>query len=228
MTTRRLTALVLVATTAYALVRYHVFKDVPWEHLPLYVLNKVLAVAGLVCVGAAPWYRDVEDRKRLGNVGIGLVAGHLLISFAILDPAYFAKFYTTDADGLAKMTWQAETSMLAGVVGAILLGWLFVASLGRPSSTQHGCPSLVPGLGRWILVATAVHVLVMGYRGWWPISQWAEAGYLPPITLLSFLIAAGFVVVRLAAKHRPGRAPAVETLPVHTPETAGTGRSRPR
>lgn len=203
---RRFVLLVLFASLAYAVVRYHVFKGVPWERFPLYVLNKVASVAGLVFVGAAPWRRSIEERKSLGNLGAALVAGHLVASVLILNPAYFAKFYVKGADGpTTTLTWQAETSMLAGVVGIVLLGMLCIASIVTSSTSQRDRFSLVPGLGRWILAATAAHVFFMGYAGWWPLSHWAAAGYLPPITLLSFAIATGFIAVRWwrAASPRP-------------------------
>src|ERR1041385_4217428 len=38
---------------AYAVVRYHLFKGVPWEHLPLYTVNKALAMASTALAALA-------------------------------------------------------------------------------------------------------------------------------------------------------------------------------
>ena len=59
-----------LAVLAYAVLRYHIIKNVPWEHLPLYTTNKVFAVVGLAgLVGsrlAAGRERHAERRAAVG------------------------------------------------------------------------------------------------------------------------------------------------------------------
>ena len=39
------------ACLAYAVLRYNVFKGVEWMHLPLYIINKSVALAGILFPG---------------------------------------------------------------------------------------------------------------------------------------------------------------------------------
>jgi len=61
-----------------------------------------------------------------------------------------------------KLTWQAELSMAAGVLGLSFLLWLLIATLEAESQQQT---SLVPGIARWALLATARHLVFMGGAG---------------------------------------------------------------
>lgn len=99
--------------------------------------------------------------------------------------------------------------MLTGVVALVMMLWLYrVTPLAnarkddKPSPPNDVQPAavkrrrgLVPGLGRLVLLFTALHVFFMGYTTWLDVSSWP--GYLPPITLLSFVIGIGFVVSRM-------------------------------
>lgn len=107
--------------------------------------------------------------------------------------------------------------MLTGVVALVMILWLYrVTPLGLyrvtplAEATEHEKPSppidvqsavgkrrrgLVPGLGRLVLLFTALHVFFMGYTKWMDETSWP--GYLPPITLLSFVSGVGFVVSRM-------------------------------
>jgi len=44
--------LVLLFTLSYSIVRYNIFKDVPWTDLPLYVVNKAISFAANIYVAA--------------------------------------------------------------------------------------------------------------------------------------------------------------------------------
>jgi hypothetical protein len=37
-----------ILSIAYAILRYHIFGEVPWKDLPLYVLNKGISLSSLV------------------------------------------------------------------------------------------------------------------------------------------------------------------------------------
>ena len=91
------------------------------------------------------------------------------------------------------MTGNAALSMLAGALGAGALLWLFHSTKVRPVDGQRSRTSLVPGLGRALLLFTAVHVALIGVSGWFELQTWS--GSLPPMTLLSFVIAAALMVM---------------------------------
>ena len=71
---------------------------------------------------------------------------------------YFQKFYLETG----KLTWQAELSMAAGVLGLSFLLWLLIAKLEAESQQQT---SFVQSIARWTLLATALHLVFMGGSG---------------------------------------------------------------
>ncbi len=181
-----------VFTFVYAVVRYHVFGDVSWAQAPVYVLNKSVSWLGLLLFGMSMLSREKFMRRYYGTRAVVALGGHVVLSLMILNPSYFAKFFGDS--GL--MTFSAELSMLAGVIGMVFLAGLFyVNGLEKKSSTE----SLRIGWGRAVLWCGAVHVAAMGYAGWLAPRTWY--GYLPPISLLSFLAAVYFLYRR---QHRSG------------------------
>lgn len=184
----RLAAGVFAVSLAYAIVRYHVFADVPWEALPVFVTNKAISVASLVMLGMSRIVVDKTRRKRIGLIGAALAGLHVLLSFVVLQPAYLAKLYGPTGT----LTGNAELSMLVGAGATILLGWLLYATVLQPVEQQTAM-SLVRGLGRAVLILVAAHVAFIGWTGWLDLSHWP--GRLPPITLLSAAIAAGFCLM---------------------------------
>jgi hypothetical protein len=183
---------VLLASTAYAVARYIVFGDVSPEQLPLFVANKAVSLAGLALIGLSSLAREHERRKELGLTGLALTGVHVVASLGMLTPAYYAKLFGS----AGRMTWQGELSMLAGAAACIPLMQLYRATpYGRlPQNQTVPGRSLIPWLGRSALLLTAAHVLVMGYTGWTDWQSWP--GRLPPITLLSFLIAVAAVLAK--------------------------------
>ncbi len=197
-----------VVSLAYAIVRYNVFKGVPWEQLPAYVVNKAAAVSAVTLLagsylagrGIPLEARDPERRlvaKFLGLCGFWAAGLHAILSLALLSPAYYPKFFAGD-----KMTFAGELAMLAGALG--LLGMALPAA--------SSLPNMEEALGRrwWrraqrggylALAMAAAHTAAMGLPGWFRPGEWP--GGLPPITLIGFLIAA----LPLAARLRRGSGP---------------------
>ena len=189
---QRLLLTVGLGTLAYAVLRYHIIKNVPWEHLPLYTTNKVFAVVGLAGLVGSRLAAGRERRQRYGFAGLWCTTVHVLMSLILMGQKYFQKFYLETG----KLTWQAELSMAAGVLGVGFLLWLLIATL-KTETQQH--TSLVPGIARWALLATALHLVFMGGAGWLNQEDWAEAKGLPAITLLAF----GLSILGLALKPNP-------------------------
>lgn len=189
-----------VAGMAYAVVRYIVFKGVAWEQLPIFVTNKAVGVTSVALFGVSRLVTENRRRKHLGLVSAMFAALHIMLSMVVLRPSYLDSAFL--ATGL--MHWRAEVSMLTGSCAATLLLWLAYATLMRPIETQTPRASLVPGLGRFVLGLVALHVLFLGYGGWFDLASWP--GGLPPITLISFAIALGLCVTPKAKRAKPGAA----------------------
>ncbi len=186
-----------LAVLAYAVLRYHLVKSVPWEHFPLYTTNKVLAVVGLAGLVGSRLAAGRERRQRYGFAGLWCTTVHVLMSLLLMTPNYFGKFYSKSG----QFTWQTELSMAAGVLGVGFLLWLLIATLKTETQKQT---SLVPCLARWTLLATALHLVFMGGAGWLNRDDWTAAKGLPAITLLAFgLTLAGMALKPAAAESDP-------------------------
>lgn len=183
-------AAIIFSSIGYAVVRYHLFGDVPFRLFPLYVANKGTAMASLILLGLSLIARTRENRKKYGKAGFFLMIMHGVMSMAILSPAYFKKYFRDDGTYFANI----EAGLAFGIAGAIIATYLFVA---LPNG--NGSPSLRLGVGRLILVVTGVHAALLGYPTWQAYSSWP--GYLPPITLL----ATGTAITMLAIRAIGGR-----------------------
>jgi len=181
---------VLAASLAYAVLRYNVFGDVSVEQIPVFVANKAISVASLAMLGISGVVADKARRKHAGLLGLALALAHLMLSLLVLDPAYLPKHYLETG----RMRWNGEASMLAGIVATVLVLWLGHVTTTRPATAQVPGTSLVPGVGRIVLLLVAVHTLLLGYGAWLDVGGWP--GAMPPITLLSFAGAIGFVLLR--------------------------------
>ena len=188
---QRLLLTVGLAVLAYAVLRYHLVKSLPWEHFPLYTTNKVFAVVGLAGLVGSRLATGRERRQRYGLAGLWCTTVHLIMSLLLMTPNYFGKFYSKSG----QFTWQTELSMAAGVLGVGFLLWLLIATLKTETQKQT---SLVPCLARWTLLATALHLVFMGGAGWLNRDDWTAAKGLPAITLLAF----GLALAGMALKPR--------------------------
>lgn len=180
MSIRYRAGLILGLTLAYAILRYIIFHDVAWSNLPLYVLNKALSWTAIILFAMSLIASDKTQRRDYGVLAAGAILAHVIMSLMILNPHYFPKFFGETG----RLSAMAEISMVAGVAGALLLAGLFSANLSGKGNTPG---SLRAGWGRTILCCSALHVAAMGYAGWLAPGGWY--GYLPPISLLSFLVA---------------------------------------
>ena len=126
-----------LAVLAYAVLRYHLVKSVPWEHFPLYTTHKAFAVVGLAGLVGSRLAAGRERRQRYGFAGLWCTTVHVLMSLLLMTPNYFGKFYSKSG----QFTWQTELSMAAGVLGVGFLLWLLIATLknGNPKTNQS-CP----------------------------------------------------------------------------------------
>lgn len=183
--------LILILTFAYSVVRYHVFGDVPWAQMPLYVMNKAVSWSGLTLLALAYLRRDKPAARDLGVLGLFLTGAHIAMSFSIMSPAYYAKLY----EG-GRLTAWGEGAILAGVGAAVVLALPALGTLPGVREALGDARWLRwQRAGYWALALTASHCALLGGKGWFAPQSWP--GGLPPITLLSFLMAVAPLAWRL-------------------------------
>lgn len=172
----------------YAITRYCVLGDVPITDIPLFITNKALAMTGLLLFGFAGLTSDKNDRRTKGILATAVVFIHVLATLVLYSHDYFKKLGDSSEQ---HMYWYAQISMLASIIASLCLVILLRAS-DRQSQSQTE-KSLVPGLGRIVLICILLHLAFMGWKGWLDVSSWP--GSLPPITLLGTVACIIFLLI---------------------------------
>ncbi len=204
--------LALLAAFAYAVVRYHVIKGVPWENFPLFISNKAIALAAVVFIAlsydfgplARFWprvfVRELSTRKYFGLAGFGLAAAHAIISLILFSPAYYPKFFSA----AGKLSLAGELSMMFGVLAFFVflaVALTSIPSVGAAFDEKRWKAIQRAGYAAFALVM--LHVLVMGVEGWLKPSGWP--GGMLPISLVAFIIILLTLLARVAVSLLPRR-----------------------
>lgn len=203
-TTAKWLAVVFGGSLAYAIVRYHLAGDVSWSHFPLYIMNKATSLAAVIFVASSyligkviRWYEDDKALKLVvikfcGLSGFFLAGMHTLFSLALLNPAYFQKYFDTDG----RLNLEGEIAILAGVVA--------ITFLSSPAITT--LPMMPKAIGGWrwrrgqrvgylSLAFVVVHLVALGWKGWLVPGKWQW--WIPPISLVAVMAALVPLVVKI-------------------------------
>jgi DMSO/TMAO reductase YedYZ heme-binding membrane subunit len=202
-TTAKWFAVVFGGSVLYAIIRYHLVGDVAWRHFPAFILNKATSLAAVVFVAASyligktiRWYED-DKRLRLvvikfcGLMGFSLAAIHAVLSLSIWTPAYFAKYF----DEAGQLNLQGELGMAAGIVALFFLTSPAITTLPMMPKALGGQRwKRAQRMGYVSLLLVAVHLLVLGLKGWLEPQAWPA--WLPSISLIAFVAAVIPLIVK--------------------------------
>jgi hypothetical protein len=172
-------ALLFIASVGYSVIRYAAFAPENVANLPVFVVNKGISMGAALCFTGAFFQQWRQARGRLVAVeprtwfrtGVMMAVAHILMSLAILRPAYFREFF----DG-ERLSFGGEAVFL---FGALTAGGIYL--LHRSGWTERI---------RWYLSLSTMcllfgHVLSMGLlRG---LNINISHAYLPPMWLLSLI-----------------------------------------
>jgi DMSO/TMAO reductase YedYZ heme-binding membrane subunit len=189
----------------YAVIRYHIAGGVPWAHFPLFILNKTIALAAVIFVGASyligkviRWH-DHDKQLRLvvikfcGLMGFFLASIHAFMSVFLLTPSYFAKYFALDG----RLNLQGELGMAVGIIALFFLLSPAITTLPMMAKELGGKRwKRSQRLGYGALLLVVVHLIVLGMKGWLTPEKW-PAGLIP-ISLVAFI----FAVIPLVVKRK--------------------------
>ena len=194
-------AVFFLAAEAYAVLRYHLFGSTPWSDLLFYTTNKALAISSAVALSAVLALRPLAvlgwqvpsalmaARPDLGRLALVAACIHAFLSYGLLGPEYYPKFYASGLSLNAIGRW----SLLFGWI-SMALYWLYHLHRQRSGNSRTQISLLSQLTGFVLLSMIALHTVVMGFRAWLSPESWP--GALPPISLLSavFLVAGAVAV----------------------------------
>jgi hypothetical protein len=194
---------------AYAVLRYHLLGTTPWSELLFYTTNKALAIGSAAALSAVLALRPLAElgwpihpslmaaRPGLGRLALIAAFLHAIISYSLLGPDHYPKFFSSGQSLNAMGRWSL-------VFGWISLAFYWLFHLHRQRN-GNGTAQVSPSV-RWagfaLLWMVALHAAIMGFGVWLTPASWP--GRLPPITLLSvvFLAAGGIAVGAAACRAR--------------------------
>lgn len=179
----------------YAIVRYNVFKGVPYSEIPMYILNKAVSWTALSLISLSYLLSTLNklnvkisvetlaERKFFGVGGFFLAAIHVLISIIYLNPTFYSKFYSENG----VLNTLTQLSLLFGIVTFVLLSIPLFNTLAPQHEKYSKKWRQFQNIGYLALFTVLLHLGFMGFAGWFDASHWP--GKMPPITLLSAIIA---------------------------------------
>jgi hypothetical protein len=200
-------AATIVASVAYAVIRYHLVGTVPWSSFPLFILNKGICLGGMLLlglnfglgplrnIGANVPDRWLDARQALGMTGFLLILFHVLMSFLLFTPDIFGKFFNSDGS----LTLFGSLSMLGGVSSFVVL-WAYNLSFQTHMREDARFIRFITSrkFMLWSMLLAGGHLFFMGYEGWMNPAGWP--GGLPPISLVAFSAFAIVYVINLIGR----------------------------
>ena len=174
-------AAVFLFSIAYAITRYYVFGPVSGENIPLFLMNKAVSMGSVLALLLAAYNHFKEDAAKSrfwGKITLHSAAIHILMSFPLITPEYYAVFYGF-ADTVSRMDRVGELVMLFGVLAAYFY-WLTAQSPGGSPEMRR--------FKIWSCIFVAAHIFELGAGGWLNVAGWH--GGMPPITLITTTAAA--------------------------------------
>lgn len=127
----------------------------------------------------------------LGLFGVSLIVFHFLISIIIFGKEYFPNLYMGN-----KLNMSGEVSLLFSNFALVLLAFAGIISFIKIfTKVEIKIKSTYLQLIKIALVFTCFHLIFMGWKSWFNISEWN--GGLPPMTLVAFFAIISILLYRL-------------------------------
>jgi len=160
---------IYLLTTVYAVSRYHIFGPVWWKDIFLFTFNKIIIFSAVIFLFLSVFSKlQTKDRELLTQI-IGLsILMHAVFSLLILKPYYLKSFF-----------YPQQGFSLWGNISLVFAGLAFAFYFFRKQFPVKNAQKLI-----WIFIL--LHVAAMGWHGWIQPDTWY--GYMPPITLLAFVL----------------------------------------
>lgn len=177
----------LFLSLSYAVIRYQIVGPIGWDQLPLFIANKAIAVCSVIFLVLKLRALRIEDdtaSKFWGRLFGQAVSVHVILSLVVLDPSYFGKFF-----GESGLNFTGSATVLCGAIATVIL-W-----------SRKGKISAGNNWTLFALLLVVAHLVFVGCTGWFNPQTWH--GYLPPISLISALLAVWTCFLYKSLAERP-------------------------
>jgi hypothetical protein len=199
-----------ILSMVYAVIRYHIAGPVPWKDLPFFILNKGNALSAFILLtitfslgplkklGMTVPGLWLKSRKLMGIMGFLQVFIHVIMSFILLSPAIYGKFFAPDGT----LTLFTGLNLLGGITAFIFL-WIYNISFNMELNKDKDLISFITSrnVTLFAFFMAGAHLFFMGIEGWLKPEGWH--GGLPPISLVGFVFfLIGFIINLLGRADR--------------------------
>lgn len=172
----------------YAIIRYHIGKNLTGLMAFFFVLNKAFAwtAGNLLILSILPKHfleKYKLKRRAIGTFAYVIALIHINSSILLLSEKFYPKFYShsyLNSDGWFYIT-----------LGALSILSFTIPLIASKLNMQDG--HFMYRFGRYGILLNLSHVTAIGFKGWLSYQDWPY--YMPPITLLfvfSGLLILGF------------------------------------
>jgi hypothetical protein len=125
---KKITVFVFLISLLYAVVRYHIGKEIPWSEFP-FVLNKSLAFMATFLIGITilpeSWFKRFNATKKpFGTTGYLIAIIHILLVISLVSPERYPLFYDNN-EFTARALWVFAT----GILSVFIFTFAFIASV---------------------------------------------------------------------------------------------------
>ena len=158
----------------YAVVRYHLGKNVPWSDW-YFILNKGFAWMGFTLVALTLLKEKTLNkislsRRSLGLIGYFFLIAHVVSNLLLFNERHFPKLYHNGV--ISSSGWIA---IILGIMAFVVFTLPLVATLKNfPSTSKYF------RLGKIGVLTSIFHPTIIGFAGWLKPGTWPYS--LPPIT----------------------------------------------
>lgn len=175
---------------SYAIIRYNIFGNVPWQDFPLFITNKAfsLSIILMLLFTVNQKEQDEPTTENIWKTIFIFTSIHVLISFRLLGFEHYQKLYTENVLNL--VGYFTLFFGITGFVGLLILNSdnLLPTTNGKLVITNIAKKNI----GKLLPFLISGHLISMGFKGWFTPNKWP--GYLLPITLIAFVMVVIYII----------------------------------
>lgn len=172
--------IIFISTFIYSVLRYNIIGDIPFSDIPTLIVNKAIAFSIIIILFLAflsYFYKRQEDHKTYLFAFKIFTLMHVILSLVVLTQNNYSKIITNE-----KIPLLGNLAVLAGVL-----------SFAYISVNRFRIRYII------LFLLITAHLFFLGCTKWLEPEKWY--GWMPPITLICFLIMAGLIIFFLSSKN---------------------------